>query len=96
MGGVYLILATTTGQQYVGSATGTSGLWDRWQDYATTGHGGDAALRSLVACDSAYPQAFQYSVLYVFPKTLTEAEALERERRYKDKLGSRAYGLNLN
>src|SRR6185503_3532080 len=38
--GVYLILATTTGRQYVGSATGIEGLWGRWAAYAVDGHGG--------------------------------------------------------
>ncbi len=96
VGGVYLILATTNGQQYVGSATGAGGVWDRWMGYARTGHGGNAALRALLANDKNYPAAFQYSLLQVFSKTLTRAEALDHERLYKTKLGSRAQGLQLN
>jgi hypothetical protein len=45
--GVYLILATTTGQQYVGSAYGTDGIWGRWASYAADGHGGNKLLRDL-------------------------------------------------
>jgi hypothetical protein len=94
--GVYLILATTTGHQYVGSAYGTEGLWGRWASYATNGHGGNALLRELVRRDDAYPAAFTYSVLQILPRTYTLAEVLERERLYKAKLGSRATGLNAN
>ena len=42
--GVYLILATTTGKQYIGSAYGAEGIWGRWLAYARTGHGGNALL----------------------------------------------------
>jgi hypothetical protein len=38
--GVYLILAATSGKQYVGSACGGDGIWGRWANYASGGHGG--------------------------------------------------------
>jgi len=94
--GVYLILATTTGRQYVGSACGTEGLWGRWAAYAADGHGGNLLLRNLVTADDAYPDAFRYSVLQILPKTAALAETLEWERLYKQKLGSMATGLNAN
>lgn len=94
--GVYLILATTTGHQYIGSAHGTDGLWGRWSSYAANGHGGNLLLRNLVATDAAYPDAFTYSVLQILPKTVARAETLEWERLYKQKLGSLATGLNAN
>lgn len=94
--GIYLILATTTGRQYVGSASGTEGLWGRWSSYAADGHGGNLLLRNLVATDDAYPDAFTYSVLQILPKTAALAETLEWERLYKQKLGSMATGLNAN
>ena len=96
VGAVYLILATTTGQQYVGSATGTGGVWQRWLDYAATDHGGNQALQLLTETDPAYPNAFQYSLLYVFPNTMTRTEVLKLERRCMEKLGTKAHGLNLN
>lgn len=94
--GVYLVLATTTGRQYVGSASGAEGLWGRWAQYAANGHGGNALLKALVEEDAAYPACFTYSVLQVLPKTLSRADVLSWERKYKDKLGSRATGLNEN
>lgn len=94
--GVYLILATTTGRQYVGSACGTEGLWGRWAAYAADGHGGNLLLQELLATDGAYPDSFTYSVLQILPKTAAPAETLEWERLYKQKLGSMATGLGLN
>lgn len=94
--GVYLILAQTTGHQYVGSAYGTDGIWGRWKRYASNGHGGNAKLRELLKSDASYPDAFRYSVLQVLPKTTTAKEVIRWESQYKAKLGSRATGLNLN
>lgn len=94
--GIYLVLDTVTGQQYIGSAYGTDGIWGRWAAYAANGHGGNLMLRQLVTTNKAYPKAFRYSVLQVLPKTAVAAETLEWERLYKEKLGSRATGLNAN
>ncbi|MCH7698274.1 MAG: GIY-YIG nuclease family protein [Chloroflexi bacterium] len=94
--GVYLILATTTGHQYVGSASGTEGIWGRWNAYATNGHGGNKLLRELVARDQAYPDAFSYSILQILPPTFARSAVVDAERKYKEKLGSRATGLNVN
>lgn len=94
--GVYLILASTTGRQYVGSAYGAEGFWGRWGAYAATGHGGNVQLRQLMAKDSAYPEAFTYSILQIVPRTAAKAEVLTREQHYKEKLGSFATGLNSN
>jgi hypothetical protein len=92
--GVYLILATETGKQYVGSASGANGIWGRWAAYAKNGDGGNKLLRELIAKDSAYPEAFSYSILQVLPKTFARKEVIKSEERYKKKLGSRAVGLN--
>ncbi len=94
--GVYLILATTTGAQYVGSAHGVEGFWGRWSAYARDGHGGNKLLSNLVEDDSAYPNAFSYSILQILPRTFARSEVLKWERLYKQKLGSRAVGLNAN
>ena len=94
--GIYLILAETTGEQYVGSAYGLSGIWGRWQQYATNGHGGNKLLEQIVIDDPAYPNAFRYSVLQVLPKSTKDAEVNRWETQYKLKLGSRATGLNAN
>lgn len=94
--GVYLILDTLSGKQYVGSASGGEGIWGRWAAYAANGHGGNAALRHLVDSSPAHPAAFTYSVLQILPKSTARAEVLALEQRYKTKLGSLATGLNSN
>lgn len=94
--GVYLVLATTTGAQYVGSAYGSAGIWGRWAAYARDGHGGNVLLKKLIAADSNYPDAFSYSILQILPKTFARSELLEWEQRYKEKLGSRVQGLQGN
>ena len=94
--GVYLILAETTGQQYIGSAYGLSGIWDRWMQYKANGHGNNKLLKELINSDPDYPNAFRYSVLQVLPKSTKDAEVIRWESQYKVKLGSRATGLNAN
>ena len=74
--GVYLILATTTGEQYVGSAHGVEGFWGRWASYARDGHGGNKLLRDLIEKNPAYPKAFSYSILQILPPTLAPSEVL--------------------
>jgi hypothetical protein len=94
--GVYLILATTTGEQYVGSAHGAEGIWGRWAAYAETGHGGNELLKKLLREDPAYPEAFVFSVLQVLPRSLARQDVIGWEGQYKLKLGTRATGLNSN
>ncbi len=96
VGGVYLILAETSGDLYVGSASGEGGVWGRWRQYAASGDGGNALLRDLIQRDAAYPDRFRFSLLQVLPKTMARDEISRRESFYKVKLGSRAKGLNLN
>jgi len=95
--GVYLILAESSGDLYVGSACGEEGIWGRWREYAGSGDGGNARLRELIAREPAvYPDGFRFSVLQILPKTMTKEEVIHREAKYKEKLGSRATGLNAN
>lgn len=97
VGGVYLIVAAHSGQQYVGSATGAGGIWRRWCDYARTGHGGNAELIRLVAeGDGRYPRDFTYSLLQTFSSATTREEALSVEATFKRKLGRTALTLNRN
>lgn len=96
VGAIYLIVATDTGQQYVGSATGLEGLWQRWESYAATGHGGNVRLQALTQAGCGYPEAFSHSILHTFSKTLTQQEALALEGEFKRKLGARVVGLNAN
>lgn len=46
--GVYLISDKTSGKLYVGSACGEGGIWQRWSQYAISGHGGNVELIDLL------------------------------------------------
>lgn len=88
--GVYLLTCPKTKEQYVGSATGEKGFWQRWQDYVQNGHGGDVALKSRDASD------YQVSILEVAGTALTADDIIKMEVRWKLKLQSREMGLNRN
>ena len=96
VGAIYLIVNGFTGQQYVGSATGAGGLWNRWCEYAKTGHAGNLLLKEACAAGAGCPEAFRFSILETFSRTLAKDEALSSESFFKQKLGSRAFGLNAN
>lgn len=86
--GVYLLTCPTTKEQYVGSATGHDGFWQRWQDYITNAHGGNIALKSRV------PSDYQVSILEVAGTSATTDDIIAMEERWKRKLQSKEMGLN--
>lgn len=93
---VYLITDKSTGMQYVGSTYGKSGAWGRWEGYFKTIHNGNKRLLGLTANDPNYKYNFQYTILQLLPINITNKEAIDNETLYKNKLGSRAFGLNCN
>ena len=94
--GVYLIVDVKTGKQYVGSAYGGKGILGRWSNYANTGHGGNMMLCKLLSKNPGYAHNFQFSILQALDKSITKGEIIDRERFWKVKLGTRAFGLTLN
>ncbi|PCJ96237.1 MAG: hypothetical protein COA45_11465 [Zetaproteobacteria bacterium] len=94
--GIYLILDSKTGQQYVGSANGKGGVWQRWSEYAANYTGGNKELIAFIKKDPHYYRHFRYSVLQTLPSNITQREIVAIENLYKDKLGSKAHGLNVN
>lgn len=94
--GIYLILDTRTGRQYIGSAYGDGGIIGRWGSYARTGHGGNEQLKALMVERPSACEDFQFSVLQTLPRSLTNREIIAFEQLHKLKLGSRAHGLNSN
>ena len=79
-----------TGKLYVGSACGTGGFWGRWQEYLQTGHGGNEGMK-------LDPEAkYRVAILEVAGSAALEADILTLESRWKEKLGSRDFGLNRN
>lgn len=94
--GVYLVLDTLTGSQYVGSAYGDGGVITRWSQYARTGHGGNTQLMALLNGRPNARNDLKFSVLQTLSLSLTAREVIAYERLHKEKLGTRAHGLNSN
>ena len=92
--GVYLIADRSTGNMYVGSATGEKMLWGRWSDYIKNGHGGNKELKGLAF--EYIRENFSYSILEVYKANTDDAVILEREQWWKDVLLTRLYGYNKN
>lgn len=88
--GVYLIQHKLDGRLYVGAAYGKGGILGRWEAYANTGHAGNKLLRELDA------HHFEFSVLEIAPSTMSQDDVTARETRWKECLGTRAFGLNEN
>lgn len=87
--GIYLLVAEN-GEQYVGSAYGAEGFMGRWREYAKNGHGGNVLLKKSDHRD------YTVSILEVASPDMSMDEVVARENFWKEKLGSRAHGLNAN
>lgn len=85
---IYRITDLPTGKIYIGSAYGKSGLWNRWCDYAGTGHGGNLKLIPLD------PANFQWSIVRTLSGVMSAAEVIRIEHTEMLKHGSKAEGLN--
>jgi len=94
--GIYLILDKKTGNQYIGSAYGVNGIWGRWNTYVKNYHGGNKQLIELMEKDNEYYLNFQWTILETLPANLSKEKIISYETKYKEKLGTRAFGLNLN
>ena len=87
---IYAIVDKSKGRMYIGSTYGTSGIYGRWREYAQTGHGGNAELKTQ------NPDNFQWIILEVFPLKIKSEKAIARENFYKEKFCTRKFGYNKN
>lgn len=93
--GVYLITDTTTGTQYVGKASGSDGIWQRWCCYSKDGHGGNSELKKLLKEKGLEHKAhYQYSILEIADTHASENDILKRESYWMKVLLTRKFGLN--
>ena len=93
---IYLITDRTDGKHYVGSAYGKDGLLGRWKHYIETKHGDNKQMKEIICNQPERYQNFQFSILQILPKTLTDDEVIQIESLYKRKLLSKEFGLNDN
>jgi len=95
--GVYIITDKTNGKQYVGSASGHQGIWQRWCEYSKNGHGENKELKELLNKKGTHhSENFQYSILEIADTHSSNEELLARESFWKDILCSRNFGYNAN
>ena len=92
--GVYAITDTAHGTTYIGSVYGAGGIWERWLGYALTRHNDNALLRSHVKAHGT--KHLRFSVLLTMDLQSTRDEVIARESFFKEALGTRVFGLNLN
>lgn len=93
---VYLIVDTKSGQQYVGSAYGKDGLLGRWRIYVDSLHGHNKLMKEVICAHPDRYKFFQFSILQILPKTLTDDEVIHTESLWKEKLQSIRFGMNDN
>lgn len=95
---VYLIVDTNTksGQQYVGSAYGKDGLLGRWRIYVDSLHGHNKLMKEVICAHPDRYKFFQFSILQILLKTLTDDEVIHTESLWKEKLQSIRFGMNDN
>jgi hypothetical protein len=86
--GVYLLTCRRIGKQYVGSAKGAEGFWQRFCNYADTKHGGNVELKSFDTSD------MWVSILQVVHIGVEQVERIEQ--KWKEKLQTNVFGLNRN
>ena len=96
--GIYLITDTSTGKRYVGKASGGQGIWARWGEYTSSGHGGNKELRELVGDKLDYAREnFKFTLLEYRPAPTPDEIIDKRENYWKEVLLTRGrYGLNQN
>lgn len=93
---IYLITDEHSGRQYVGSAYGGLGLWQRWGDYVRTGHGDNVELIQVMKAAPGRENEFRFTLLEALPASSHPTSVIAREGHWKVALGSRTHGLNRN
>lgn len=97
MKGIYLITDTESKMRYIGSAYGDKGLWGRWSEYISNGHGGNVELRKVVATKGIdyCRKSFRFALLEVRAPLTHDQTIIDREKFWKDILLTRdEYNMN--
>lgn len=97
--GVYCIMDRSSGNKYIGSAYGDSGIWSRWSQYVWSGHGGNVRLRELVEDKGIdyVMENFQIALLEHRSFKTDDSVIIQREQHWKRLMLSRGdFGYNGN
>ncbi|GAB2455325.1 GIY-YIG nuclease family protein [Nocardioides hungaricus] len=98
MKGVYVIHDQLTGEPYVGSAYGDTGVWQRWSYYAGTLHGDNIGLKAHLAAvgEDYFRQNMRFALLEFWSMRTEDQHVIDRETYWKEVLLSRSLGHNKN
>lgn len=96
--GIYCLTDTKTGKLYIGSASGSGGVAQRWGNYLDSKHGDNVKLRKLYAkCGSKYfERYFTFTLIEYFGLSYDPKKIIDREKYWKDCLDTRKNGYNDN
>lgn len=96
--GVYCLTDTSNGKLYIGSATGTDGVAQRWGNYLSSKHGGNVKLRRLYDenGDSYFERYFTFTLLEYYGLSYNPEKVKEREQYWKRCFDSIKNGYNDN
>ncbi len=98
MKGVYVIHDQSTGEPYVGSAYGDTGIWQRWSSYAGTLHGDNVGLRDHLTAkgEDHFRNNMRFALLEFWSMRMDDQHVIDRETYWKKVLLSRSLGHNKN
>lgn len=96
--GIYLIVDKSNGKKYVGSAYGSDGIWSRWSQYISSGHGNTKDLKGLIQNKGVEhaQKYFQFCLLEYMPASVSNDVVHRRESHWKRVLLSGEFGYNSN
>lgn len=96
--GIYLLTDKETGKNYIGSASGSGGIWSRWSDYISGQDGGNKELKELKDefSEEYFKKNFKFSVLETVGSSATDDDLISLESLWKEKLLTRQFGYNAN
>lgn len=95
--GVYCITDKATGKLYIGSASGTEGIWQRWSSYGNVDNltGGNKTFEEIKSSDEGYiVDNFSYSILEIFDVKTKREEIIHREEFWKKVFQTVKHGMN--
>lgn len=95
---VYVITDISNGQLYIGSAYGTGGLLNRWNEYINNLTGGNKEFEVLVKekGENHIKNNFKYSILEIFDTKTKDEYIVERESYWKNVFETKKFGMNWN
>ena len=107
--GIYLITIKDQNnpsefKPYIGSARGKDGLWGRWKDYTKQADGGNVGIKEYLIEQGIteanninnFDDDIKFSIMEVLYDKTDSKYLFDREKLWKNKLGSKITGLNRN